>query len=40
MRGLIAAAWPGNVRELDNALERAVLFSEGPILTPDDFPPG
>jgi DNA-binding NtrC family response regulator len=40
MRGLIAASWPGNVRELDNALERAVLFSEGPILTPDDFPPG
>jgi DNA-binding NtrC family response regulator len=40
MRGLIAAAWPGNVRELDNALERAVLFSEGPILTPDAFPPG
>jgi DNA-binding NtrC family response regulator len=40
MRGLIAASWPGNVRELDNALERAVLFSEGPILTPDDFSPG
>ena len=40
MRGLMTAAWPGNVRELDNALERAVLFSESPILTPDDFPPG
>ncbi len=40
IRGLMTAAWPGNVRELDNALERAVLFSEGPILTPDDFPPG
>jgi DNA-binding NtrC family response regulator len=40
MRGLIAAAWPGNVRELDNALERAVLFSDGPILTPDAFTPG
>jgi DNA-binding NtrC family response regulator len=40
MRGLMTAAWPGNVRELDNALERAVLFSDGPILTPDDFPPG
>ena len=34
MRGLIAAAWPGNVRELDNALERAVLFSDGPDLDP------
>jgi DNA-binding NtrC family response regulator len=37
IRGLIAAPWKGNVRELDNALERAVLFSEGPILSPDDF---
>jgi DNA-binding NtrC family response regulator len=40
IRGLIAARWPGNVRELDNALERAVLLGDGPILTPDDFPPG
>ena len=28
------------MRELDNALERALILSEGPILTPDDFPPG
>ena len=40
VRGLIAAAWKGNVRELDNALERAVILGDGPILTPDDFPPG
>ena len=40
MRGLIGAPWTGNVRELDNALERAVLFSDGPILTPADFAPG
>ena len=40
IRGLMAARWRGNVRELDNALERAVLLAEGPILTPDDFPPG
>jgi DNA-binding NtrC family response regulator len=40
MRGLLAAPWKGNVRELDNALERAVILGEGPILTPDDFPPG
>ena len=40
LRGLMAAPWTGNVRELDNALERAVILSEGPILTPDDFPPG
>ncbi|HZW30051.1 MAG TPA: sigma 54-interacting transcriptional regulator, partial [Isosphaeraceae bacterium] len=40
LRGLMAAPWTGNVRELDNAMERAVILSEGPILTPDDFPPG
>ncbi len=40
MRGLMAAPWRGNVRELDNALERAVILSDGTILTPDDFPPG
>jgi DNA-binding NtrC family response regulator len=40
VRGLMAATWTGNVRELDNALERAVILSEGSILIPDDFPPG
>ena len=40
IRGLMSAAWVGNVRELDNALERAMILSEGPILTPDDFPSG
>jgi DNA-binding NtrC family response regulator len=40
LRGLVTAPWTGNVRELDNALERAVILSEGPILTADDFPPG
>ena len=40
VRGLMAAPWKGNVRELDNALERAVILGDGPILTPDDFPPG
>ena len=40
IRGLMAAPWRGNVRELDNALERAVILGEGPILNPDDFPPG
>jgi DNA-binding NtrC family response regulator len=40
MRGLSAASWKGNVRELDNALERAVILADGPILTPDDFPTG
>ncbi|MHC5538929.1 AAA-type ATPase lid domain-containing protein, partial [Singulisphaera rosea] len=40
IRGLMAAPWKGNVRELDNALERAVILSEAPILVPEDFPPG
>jgi DNA-binding NtrC family response regulator len=31
-------AWPGNVRELRNAVERAMLLAEGPILTAEEFP--
>ena len=30
--------WPGNVRELENAIERAVSLSHGPMLTPEDLP--
>ena len=30
--------WPGNVRELENAIERAVSLSHGPLLTPEDLP--
>jgi DNA-binding NtrC family response regulator len=30
--------WPGNVRELENALERAVILSQGPLLDVEDFP--
>jgi DNA-binding NtrC family response regulator len=40
IRGLMSAQWRGNVRELDNALERALILAEGPVLTPDDFPSG
>jgi DNA-binding NtrC family response regulator len=29
--------WPGNVRELQNAVERAVILSDGPILQQDHF---
>jgi two-component system, NtrC family, response regulator AtoC len=34
---LVAHDWPGNVRELRNAIERAMLFVEGPLLGPDDL---
>ena len=35
---LAAYSWPGNVRELRNAIERALVFSTGSLLTPEDFP--
>ncbi|WP_224366865.1 sigma-54-dependent transcriptional regulator [Hyalangium versicolor] len=33
-----AYAWPGNVRELENAMERAVLLTDGPLLLPSNLP--
>jgi DNA-binding NtrC family response regulator len=39
MQLLRAGLWRGNVRELDNALQRAVILGEGPLLTPADLPP-
>lgn len=30
--------WPGNVRELKNALERAMILAEGPLLEAEDLP--
>jgi len=35
---LSAYNWPGNVRELKNIIERAFVFSEGEIITPDCLP--
>jgi two-component system, NtrC family, response regulator HydG len=35
---LISHGWPGNVRELENAMERAVVFSEGSVVDADALP--
>jgi transcriptional regulator with GAF, ATPase, and Fis domain len=37
---LKAAPWPGNVRQLENAIARAVVIAEGPVLTLNDLPAG
>ena len=39
MQRLLSHPWKGNVRELDNALQRAVILGDGPLVTPDDLPP-
>jgi two-component system, NtrC family, response regulator AtoC len=31
-------SWPGNVRELENAMERAVLLTDGPQVLPSNLP--
>ena len=38
MRFLCNHQWPGNVREFEHAIQRAVLFSKGNEITPDDLP--
>jgi len=40
MARLLEYPWPGNVRELENAIERAVVLAEEPLLQPDHFPSG
>ena len=38
LRPLINHSWPGNVRELENVVERAVVLSSSPDITPDLLP--
>jgi transcriptional regulator with PAS, ATPase and Fis domain len=35
---LLAYSWPGNVRELRNAVERALILSEGSLIQPEHLP--
>ena len=37
MKKLNQYQWPGNVRELQHSIERAVIMSDGDMLTQDDF---
>ena len=39
MQLLRSYRWKGNVRELDNALQRAIILGDGPLITPADLPP-
>ena len=38
MRVLVDYEWPGNVRELENAIERGVVLSSGPVIGSDLLP--
>jgi two-component system response regulator HydG len=35
---LLGFRWPGNVRALENAIERAVVLSEGPLIDAEELP--
>ena len=38
LRRLLSYEWKGNVRELRNVIERAVMFTQGDLITPDVLP--
>jgi DNA-binding NtrC family response regulator len=39
LEALTCARWVGNVRELENAIERAVVLTGGPVIELEDLPP-
>jgi transcriptional regulator with PAS, ATPase and Fis domain len=39
MKALLVHRWTGNIRELDNAIHRAVILGDPPLITPADLPP-
>jgi DNA-binding NtrC family response regulator len=39
LEALTCARWMGNVRELENAIERAVVLTGGPVIELEDLPP-
>lgn len=38
LRLMYAYSWPGNIRELGNVIERALVLSSGPEISPEDLP--
>ena len=38
MMALKGYSWPGNIRQLQNVIERAVVISEGPVVTMQHLP--
>ena len=37
LHAIEAHAWPGNVREMENLLRRAVIMTEGPLISTEDL---
>jgi DNA-binding NtrC family response regulator len=38
LAALVQFQWPGNLRQLENAVERAILFTEGSLIRREDLP--
>jgi DNA-binding NtrC family response regulator len=38
LNALMAHSWPGNIRQLRNIIERAVIYTKGPLITVADLP--